>query len=450
MFAVQDRILTFGVSQSSQESPIEELKEQSVQYENSKPSKTVIVGVGPAGLATAIMLARRGWSNITIFDKLPRPPLSGSQEWGDPERSYNIGLDIKGQNALKTLEVWDRVEQHCADVKGRMDWIPGSKNPQRVDFIQKFGYSIKVIQRDCLAGCLLEEIQDKYADKISVHYNVECQQVQWSKNGHARLTMLDKTSIETPFLVGADGANSAVRSNLVESSKFDHGEEVEYVKYEDDNERVYKTISLEIPENFRDDLDYSAVCLDDIIIDALPLKGRRAIAVVLFRPNNQKILQAKTGKEVHDLFASYFPMFLPFLTAESCDAFARKPVHKLPTFQHCGPVIHRSNTTVMLGDAIHTVKPFFGFGINTALDDIFWLDRCLDSPTLRQSLVRFSEKRGHEAVAIVEISRALDRPGLTGLCNFFLPMLLDKLFEDLLPGVFAPNLLTYLRAPGVR
>ena len=104
----------------------------------------------------------------------------------------------------------------------------------------------------------------------------------------------------------------------------------------------------------------------------------------------------------------------------------------------------------MLGDAIHTVKPFFGFGINTALDDIFWLDRCLDSPTLRQSLVRFSEKRGHEAVAIVEISRALDRPGLTGLCNFFLPMLLDKLFEDLLPGVFAPNLLTYLRAPGVR
>ena len=58
MFAVQDRILTFGVSQSSQESPIEEVKEQSVQYENSKPSKTVIVGVGPAGLATAIMLAR--------------------------------------------------------------------------------------------------------------------------------------------------------------------------------------------------------------------------------------------------------------------------------------------------------------------------------------------------------------------------------------------------------
>ncbi|MGB1607745.1 MAG: hypothetical protein ACPIOQ_84240, partial [Promethearchaeia archaeon] len=51
-----------------------------------------------------------------MYDRLPAPPSSDSAEWGDPERSYNIGMDAKGQGCLKSIDVWDRVSSHCAEV----------------------------------------------------------------------------------------------------------------------------------------------------------------------------------------------------------------------------------------------------------------------------------------------------------------------------------------------
>ena len=38
---------------------------------NNSPElqQTLIVGGGPAGFATALMLAKRGWKNITVLEK---------------------------------------------------------------------------------------------------------------------------------------------------------------------------------------------------------------------------------------------------------------------------------------------------------------------------------------------------------------------------------------------
>jgi len=49
----------------------------------------------------------------------------------------------------------------------------------------------------------------------------------------------------------------------------------------------------------------------------------------------------------------------------------------------------------------------------------------------------------------VEISHELDQPGLKGLVAFLGPVLLDALFEKIMPGVFHPNLLIYCRKEGV-
>ena len=130
------------------------------QAKESPPSSTIVVGGGPAGLSTAIMLAKRGWKGIKVLERLPRIPRSDDyQFWQDPERSYNIGLNGKGQAVLRSLGCWDRIDACCADVVGRMDWVPESDEPNEVLLAEKRGYVTKVIQRDRLVSCLYEELQ---------------------------------------------------------------------------------------------------------------------------------------------------------------------------------------------------------------------------------------------------------------------------------------------------
>ena len=69
------------------------------------PATSVIVGGGPTGLACAIALARRGWGNIEVWERLAKPPSSDSSVWGDASRSYNVGLSGRGQAVLKDLGV---------------------------------------------------------------------------------------------------------------------------------------------------------------------------------------------------------------------------------------------------------------------------------------------------------------------------------------------------------
>lgn len=80
-----------------------------------RPSSTAIVGGGPTGLAVALMLARRGYRGITVLERLGEPPAPASEKWGNPERSYNLGIGGRGQVALAKLGAADRVLSWCAE-----------------------------------------------------------------------------------------------------------------------------------------------------------------------------------------------------------------------------------------------------------------------------------------------------------------------------------------------
>jgi 2-polyprenyl-6-methoxyphenol hydroxylase-like FAD-dependent oxidoreductase len=147
-------------------------------------------------------------------------------------------MDAKGQGCLQNIGVWDRVAPHCAEVVGRVDWMPGSDKPQEVDFLEKFGYPIQVIQRDCLTALLREEIEDKYADQIQMLYNTECQSVTWgARPGDPVHLKFQKTErivpkgelrgarpvvkpvgepieVKADFVIGADGVSSRVRDAM--------------------------------------------------------------------------------------------------------------------------------------------------------------------------------------------------------------------------------------------
>ena len=54
--------------------------------------KPVIIGGGPAGLSTAIMLAKRGYTDIKVYERLPEYPRSNDVATWERLRSYVIGI----------------------------------------------------------------------------------------------------------------------------------------------------------------------------------------------------------------------------------------------------------------------------------------------------------------------------------------------------------------------
>jgi hypothetical protein len=61
----------------------------SVDSPANHKSGVVIVGGGPAGYASAMMLARRGWTDITLVEAQADPT------YADPDRSYGETDDCK-------------------------------------------------------------------------------------------------------------------------------------------------------------------------------------------------------------------------------------------------------------------------------------------------------------------------------------------------------------------
>ena len=61
-------------------------------------------------------------------------------------------------------------------------------------------------------------------------------------------------------------------------------------------------------------------------------------------------------------FNSVFPQFSPYIKDADLDRFAKQKDLKLPIFSYTGPVLHRGRTACLVGDSIHTVKPYFGVG----------------------------------------------------------------------------------------
>jgi kynurenine 3-monooxygenase len=119
------------------------------------------------------------------------------------------------------------------------------------------------------------------------------------------------------------------------------------------------------------------------------------------------------------------------------ERIAQKPASKLPVFRFVGPRLHLGQRSLVLGDAAHTVKPYYGLGANTALEDVQVLSELLDASdrNISATVKSFSDLRAGDAAALVTISRNMDRPGKWFLINFLLPLILDGIFHKLAPRI---------------
>ena len=271
----------------------------------------------------------------------------------------------------------------------------------------------------------------------------------------------DVQYMSTPLLIAADGTVRTIANTI---SSFDM-EQIQHIpryqiiqriiaqrkamfvqQYPDDNQRVYKTIPLKFPRDWRCDLNYS-VRTKRFNLEALPANNKGDYCGVLLLRSTDPMAKANTDpKELRHLFDTMMPQFSRLIDDTTLAVVAQKPVSYLPTFRYVGPRLHEGSSTILLGDCAHTVKPYFGLGANSALEDVKLLSDYLTKyNTTSRAIREYSKFRTVESKTLVQISRDLDRPGRLGFVTFILPIILDSIFHRLAPRFFMPNVITMLQ-----
>jgi kynurenine 3-monooxygenase len=364
---------------------------QTTTFQQSK-ADVVICGGGPAGLLTAIMLVQKfPDQKIKLYDRLP-PPFSPTDEnvWNDVAKFYLIGLGGRGQTALDKFGVWDPVKDVCTAVVGRKDWAPDSEDGVENVF-QGRKFMTQVLPRDKLVAVLHQHITENYSsDQIELNHGFEVvpmtldESENQQKQQHALVDVfrcqgeqesdvecqVDATErISTKLLIAADGTARTVANYMEETDRNERksmnpiqkmfaGKPFSVTRYTDDNRRVYKTIPMKLPEDWRPDLNYSARSQKGgMNIDALPANRKGNYCGVLLLKENDPMAQADTDpKALRGFLNDLLPQFSAFLDDEVVDLVAKKPPSYLPSFRFVGPRLNQGDHTLILGDCAHTVK----------------------------------------------------------------------------------------------
>ena len=458
---------------------------------------SLICGGGPAGLLAAIMLSQKfgPLHRIAVCENRPAIPLSPSNKeiWNDVARFYLLGIGFRGQRALEKFGVLDDFIKASVAVNGRRDWAPGKTNVEDGNITpSKKDVTSRVLARDKLVGVLYYHILDNYSNanidllygyqvepisfgtdeddfvKVKISKCIDNEEQKQSQDSNEECDVdSSPQQVTTKLLIGADGSARTV-ANAMEKFDMERYSQHNIVKklfvpkpfrvkrYVDDNARVFKSVRIQLPSDWPCDLNYSARSSDSrITLEALPSDANGNLcALLLMKPDDELAKENADPKTLRAFFDKEFPQFGTLINDDEMEQVATKSASSLPAFRYAGPRLTMKRRTLVLGDAAHTVKPYFGLGANSAMEDIGMLSDALDESAaavegndnneeeniVPKALQLFSNRRSGDSEALVMMSRNMDRPGKMFFITFVLPIILDGMFHKIAPKIFGPNM----------
>ncbi|CAM6071862.1 unnamed protein product [Sphagnum tenellum] len=440
-------------SSSSSSTPAQQAVEEE-EKETLASNEVTVVGAGPAGCLLAIYLLRRGFS-VNLFEKR-EATIAGPGEMLQNSYSYSMVLSSRATKALEgaglalPLTLLNPLEGACRHFpNGKITFMRYSSEPG----IQTYGVS-----RNALVGYLQESLLLGRYPKLKTYFGYELVSLGENKNSatfrvsansNIQGTKEELVEVKYDLLVGADGANSAVRSqilhyeernphssNNLEPMKMDRQHNVQYIKslyirpslaknsflYADHN-RVQAWVALNLLfTGMADGSFWGATASPDLISCTNPL-------------------------ELEHKFRQHAPEVLELLLEENPN-FAEDFVKQPPISTGSAIILSRfhHDNILLIGDAAHAMFSVYGTGCNAALEDCFIFDKILaDFPSsgpagkvpFDKVAAEFTRRRREDAHVIVNLNttRELFPRGYLGLMQMQLLTTLHKLA----PKFFKPT-----------
>ncbi|MBK1782722.1 FAD-dependent oxidoreductase [Prauserella cavernicola] len=354
-----------------------------------------IVGAGLTGCLLACYLARRG-ERVRLFERRADPRLTGAERG----RSINLALSERGLDALRriglehavladALPMRGRMIHPAGDPDGELDFQPYSADGER---------AINSISRGALNNALLDAAQA--LPEVEVFFEHRLDRFDPATGALCFDTPTGPVRPEAAVVLGADGAGSAVRGELLRHDATT--ETLDFLDY------GYKELTIPaVGGEFA--LDPGALHIwprGRSMMIALP-NPDRSFTCTLFWPTSgtASFASLSSPAAVQRYFAEQYPDVVP-LVPDLVTEYRENPVGLLGTVQ-CAPW-QTGGRVCLLGDAAHAIVPFYGQGANCAFEDVVVLDACLDRTggDWSAALPLFDAERRADTEAIAQMALA--------------------------------------------
>jgi len=402
--------------------------------------RITVVGEGLVGSLLALQLAQKGFA-VDVFERRPDP----RKKRVDRGRSINLALSTRGLYALKEIGLEQDVLRLAIPMRGRMIHSIDGKTS-----LQPYGRDdsehINSVSRAGLNELLIAAA-DK-TDRVRLHFGQRAVAADF-KDGKLELQNADTgrlTRVDAPVLIGADGANSAVRQSMMALPRYELSQT--YLAH------GYKELTLPAAKDGGFKLEKHALHIwprGTYMLIALP-NFDGSFTCTLFLPFEGPLSfdYLNTREKVLSFFRQQFGDALA-LMPDLADQFFDNPTGAMVTVK-CFPW-NAADKALLIGDAAHAIVPFYGQGMNCGFEDCTVLGQCVDRHGDDWGKV-FPElgrlrKPDADAIAEMAVENFIEMRDKVAQPRFQLEKKVEKLLQERFPGDYIPrySLVTFSRLP---
>lgn len=399
--------------------------------------KIAIIGGGLSGSLLAICLAKRGFK-VQLFER--RGDIRKGQ--AEAGRSINLALSTRGIEALKKVDLAEKVLSDAIPMNGRM--MHSVKGELTYQAYGKSGQFINSVSRSGLNIKLLE-LADEF-ENVELFFNHRCIDIDLNINT-ATLETKDgqKINIAADIIFGSDGAFSAVRSEMQKTNRFNYSQVYENYGYKE----------LEIPPGPNGSflIDKNALHIwprGEFMMIALPNpNGSFTCTLFLAYEGKHSFENLKTKVDVTAFFETHFPDAMALMPGYLEDFF-NNPTGNLVTIRS-NPWVY--NNFALIGDAAHAIIPFYGQGMNCSFEDVSEIDEIIETyyPDWNKIFTKYQEARIVNANAIADLAckNFVEMRDLVGKSSFIHFKKIEQELTEKYPNIYKSqySLVSFSTAP---
>lgn len=341
--------------------------------QTSTRKRAVVIGGGPVGCLAALALAKQNWS-VDLYEGRPdlRQP---SGKAAAQQRSINLAISHRGIAALDAIDpaVAERFLGASIPMRGRM--IHSQSGELDSQIYDRDGQCINSIDRAVLNEGLLEEAAA--SENVRLFFNHKVVSADFDNK---KITVQDTVSnrefqVPFDFCIGADGSYSIIRRQMMRVVRMDYQQE--YITHEYVELKMPAGRGLAGEPVFLLDPNHLHIWpRHSFMLIALPNRDK-TFTCTLFAPSAE-LDRLNTPDSILTWFKLYFPDAVQAIGEKMLvEDVLRNP--RSPLICTKAKPYHYKDRVIILGDAAHSMVPFYGQGLNCGLEDVRILSTLLAS-----------------------------------------------------------------------